>query len=121
VGDARGQEVRRGGIQSDPAREPASGVRRAAGALEAELLSVLQSTDRARHALRAPRTRARALLAYERAYLRGRHHWFTAAAEPAAAANPLLRPLARAVAFTIERWADEEALYDLHALEPART
>jgi hypothetical protein len=50
-----------------------------------------------------------ALLAHERAHLRGHHHWFTAAAQLAGAANPLLRPLARAVAFTVERWADEDA------------
>lgn len=50
-----------------------------------------------------------ALLAHERAHLRCHHHWFTAAAQLAAAVNPLLRPLARAVAFTIERWADEDA------------
>jgi hypothetical protein len=50
-----------------------------------------------------------ALFAHERAHLRSGHHWFTAAAQLAAAANPLLRPLARAVAFTIERWADEDA------------
>lgn len=51
----------------------------------------------------------RALLAHERAHLRWHHHWFTAAAQLAAAANPLLRPLARTVSFTIERWADEDA------------
>jgi hypothetical protein len=50
-----------------------------------------------------------ALLAHERAHLRSGHHWFIAAAQLAAAANPLLRPLARAVAFTVERWADEDA------------
>lgn len=54
-------------------------------------------------------TEREALLAHERAHLRSHHHWFTAAAQLAAAANPLLRPLARAVAFTIERWADEDA------------
>jgi predicted Zn-dependent protease len=50
-----------------------------------------------------------ALLAHERAHLRSGHHWFIAAAQLAAAANPLLRPLARTVAFTVERWADEDA------------
>lgn len=50
-----------------------------------------------------------ALLAHERAHLRRGHHWFTAAAHLAAAANPLLRPLARTLAFTLERWADEDA------------
>jgi hypothetical protein len=54
-------------------------------------------------------TEREALLAHERAHLRSHHHWFTAVAQLAAAANPLLRPLARAVTFTIERWADEDA------------
>ncbi len=50
-----------------------------------------------------------ALLAHERAHLAGFHHLFTSATRLAAAANPLLRPAARAVEYTIERWADEEA------------
>jgi Zn-dependent protease with chaperone function len=50
-----------------------------------------------------------ALLAHERAHLSGRHHLFLAAAHLAASANPLLRPAERAVAYTIERWADERA------------
>ena len=50
-----------------------------------------------------------ALLAHERAHLSGRHYAFTSAARFAAAANPLLRPLAAAVEFTVERWADERA------------
>ena len=50
-----------------------------------------------------------ALLAHERAHLRCRHHLFTAVAHLAAAANPLLLPLARAVDYTVERWADEHA------------
>jgi len=50
-----------------------------------------------------------ALLAHERAHLSGRHHWYTAAARLAAAANPLVRPLANAVEYTVERWADEAA------------
>jgi hypothetical protein len=50
-----------------------------------------------------------ALLAHERAHLTGRHHLFLAAAHLAASANPLLRPAERAVAYTIERWADERA------------
>jgi Zn-dependent protease with chaperone function len=50
-----------------------------------------------------------ALLAHERAHLSGRHHWFTGAARLAAAANPLVRPLAGAVEYTVERWADEAA------------
>jgi Zn-dependent protease with chaperone function len=50
-----------------------------------------------------------ALLAHERAHLAGRHHWFTSAARLAAAANPMVRPLATAVEYTVERWADESA------------
>jgi Zn-dependent protease with chaperone function len=50
-----------------------------------------------------------ALVAHERAHLAGRHHLFVAAAHLAAAANPLLRPAERAVAYTVERWADERA------------
>jgi Zn-dependent protease with chaperone function len=50
-----------------------------------------------------------ALLAHERAHLSGRHHWFAASARLAAAANPLVRPLADAVEYTLERWADEAA------------
>lgn len=49
------------------------------------------------------------LLAHERAHLRGHHYAFTSLAQLAAAANPLLRPLASAVAYTVERWADEHA------------
>ena len=50
-----------------------------------------------------------ALLAHERAHLAGRHHLFTTVAHLAAAANPVLVPLARAVDYTVERWADEHA------------
>jgi beta-lactamase regulating signal transducer with metallopeptidase domain len=50
-----------------------------------------------------------ALLAHERAHLSGRHFAFTSVARLAAAANPLLRPLADAVEYTVERWADEQA------------
>ncbi|MER7838159.1 M56 family metallopeptidase [Streptomyces sp. NPDC096040] len=50
-----------------------------------------------------------ALLAHERAHLRGRHHLFQAVWRLTAAANPLLRPLAEAGGFVLERWADEEA------------
>jgi Zn-dependent protease with chaperone function len=51
----------------------------------------------------------RALFAHERAHLAGRHHRFLLAVQLAARANPFLRPLRTAVAFTAERWADEEA------------
>jgi len=50
-----------------------------------------------------------ALLAHEQAHLAGRHHLFTTMAHLAAAANPLLLPVARAVDYTVERWADERA------------
>jgi hypothetical protein len=50
-----------------------------------------------------------ALLAHERAHLAGRHHLFTTVAHLAAAANPILVPLARTVDYTVERWADEHA------------
>lgn len=49
------------------------------------------------------------LLAHERAHLTEHHYAFVAIAQLCAAANPLLRPLARAVAYTVERWADEQA------------
>ncbi len=50
-----------------------------------------------------------AMLAHERAHLAAHHYAFVAAAHLAAAANPLLRPVATAVAYTVERWADEHA------------
>ena len=53
--------------------------------------------------------RQAALLAHEQAHLAGRHHLFTTVAHLAAAANPLLLPVARAVDYTVERWADEHA------------
>ena len=49
------------------------------------------------------------LLAHERAHASAFHYLFTAAARLAAAANPLLRPVADAVGYTVERWADERA------------
>jgi Zn-dependent protease with chaperone function len=52
---------------------------------------------------------AAALIAHERAHLAARHHLFSAVAHLAAAANPLLLPAARAVDYTVERWADEHA------------
>ncbi|HEY5356478.1 MAG TPA: M48 family metalloprotease [Streptosporangiaceae bacterium] len=53
--------------------------------------------------------RRAALIAHERAHLDGRHHLFAAVARLAAAVNPLLLPVARAVEYTVERWADERA------------
>ncbi|MEV0239787.1 M56 family metallopeptidase [Streptomyces sp. NPDC050674] len=51
----------------------------------------------------------RALFAHERAHLAARHDRHLLAVQLAARANPFLRPLRTAVAFTAERWADEEA------------
>jgi Zn-dependent protease with chaperone function len=53
--------------------------------------------------------RRAALIAHEQAHLASRHHLFSAVARLAAAANPLLIPVARAVDYTVERWADEHA------------
>ena len=50
-----------------------------------------------------------ALLAHERAHLSGYHYLFTTAARLAATVNPILRPVATAVEYTVERWADEHA------------
>jgi Zn-dependent protease with chaperone function len=49
------------------------------------------------------------LLAHERAHLSAHHYAFVAVAQLGAAANPLLRPVATAVTYTTERWADENA------------
>lgn len=49
------------------------------------------------------------LLAHERAHATGSHYLFTSVARLAAAANPLLRPVAAQVCYTVERWADERA------------
>jgi beta-lactamase regulating signal transducer with metallopeptidase domain len=49
------------------------------------------------------------LLAHERAHLTAHHYAFVALAQLGAAANPVLRPLATTVTYTIERWADENA------------
>ncbi|MEV5760981.1 M56 family metallopeptidase [Streptomyces tendae] len=51
----------------------------------------------------------RALFAHERAHLAAGHHRFLLAVRLAALANPFLRPLRTAVAYTAERWADETA------------
>jgi|tagenome__1003787_1003787.scaffolds.fasta_scaffold20970882_1 Zn-dependent protease with chaperone function len=51
----------------------------------------------------------RVVLAHEAAHLAGHHHLYVQLAELAAAANPLLRPTARAVRLSIEREADEAA------------
>lgn len=51
----------------------------------------------------------RALLAHERAHLKGGHHWHLIAVALAAALNPLLRPLQSAAGLAVERCADEAA------------
>jgi hypothetical protein len=56
-----------------------------------------------------PADERRVLLAHETAHLDRRHHLWVQAAEVAAAANPLLRPGARAVRAAVERDADELA------------
>ncbi|HEX3388004.1 MAG TPA: M56 family metallopeptidase [Streptosporangiaceae bacterium] len=53
--------------------------------------------------------RRTALIAHEQAHLASRHHLFATVARLAAAANPLLIPVARSVDYTVERWADEHA------------
>ena len=58
-------------------------------------------------ALSAPERQV--LLAHERAHAGSAHYLFTSVARLAAAANPLLRPVAAEVAYTVERWADERA------------
>ncbi len=56
-----------------------------------------------------PPDERRVLLAHERAHLAHRHEVYVQLAGLAAAANPLLRPLAREVERGVERWADEVA------------
>ncbi|MFJ9416937.1 M56 family metallopeptidase [Streptomyces sp. NPDC101227] len=51
----------------------------------------------------------RALFAHERAHLNCRHHRYLLLVRLAGCVNPLLLPLRSAVAFSTERWADEEA------------
>src|ERR1700722_4798745 len=53
--------------------------------------------------------RASALVAHEHAHLTGRRYLFGPAARLAASVNPLLIPIARAVEYALERWADEHA------------
>ena len=49
------------------------------------------------------------LMAHERTHARNSHYLFTVTAWLAAAANPLLRPVAAEVGYSVERWADERA------------
>ncbi|MEV6637289.1 M48 family metalloprotease [Actinoplanes sp. NPDC051470] len=55
----------------------------------------------------------RVVLAHEHAHLARRHHHLTTAAAAAAALNPLLIPVREAVAYLVERWADEDAAADV--------
>ncbi|MEV8507971.1 M56 family metallopeptidase [Actinoplanes sp. NPDC051475] len=55
----------------------------------------------------------RVVLAHEQAHLRRHHHRLTAATAAAAALNPLLIPVRDAVAYLVERWADEDAATDV--------
>ena len=61
-----------------------------------------------------PADERRVLLAHEAAHLTRRHHLWVQAAELAAAANPLLRPGARAVRAAVERDADEVAATEVN-------
>jgi beta-lactamase regulating signal transducer with metallopeptidase domain len=56
-----------------------------------------------------PPAERRALIAHEAAHLRHHHHLYLHLARLAAAANPLLRPTAAAVADAVEEWADDDA------------
>jgi Zn-dependent protease with chaperone function len=60
-----------------------------------------------------PADERRVLIAHEQAHLSHRHYLYVQLAELAAAANPLLRPLAAAVHAGVERWADEAAAADV--------
>jgi Zn-dependent protease with chaperone function len=51
----------------------------------------------------------RVVFAHEQAHLTHRHHRLVACAAAAAALNPLLVPVREAVAYLVERWADEDA------------
>ncbi|MGW7350727.1 M56 family metallopeptidase [Streptomyces sp. NPDC054784] len=55
----------------------------------------------------------RVLVAHERAHLAARHHRHLLLVRLAARANPLLGPLRDAVAYSVERWADEVAAREL--------
>ena len=50
-----------------------------------------------------------AVLAHERSHLTNQHGTYELVALLTGALNPLLRPIQRAVTFTLERWADEDA------------
>jgi hypothetical protein len=58
-----------------------------------------------------PGRQRRALLAHEEAHLRYHHHVYVQLGRLAAAANPLMRPVSRAVDACVERWADAAAAH----------
>jgi len=60
-----------------------------------------------------PADERRVLLAHEQAHLSQRHYLYVQVAGLAAAADPLLRPLAAAVRAGVERWADEAAATEI--------
>jgi hypothetical protein len=110
-------------IFRDRARGLAESYRRAAG-LPAESIVVVPGSAIEAYALpgrpgrivvsgrlldRLDNGRRAALIAHEQAHLAGRHHLFASVARLAAAANPMLLPVARSVEYTVERWADEHA------------
>lgn len=58
-------------------------------------------------------TERRIVIAHERAHLRHAHHRLRALTELAAGLNPLLVPSRAAVAYLVERWADEAAAEEI--------
>ncbi|MGI5423987.1 M56 family metallopeptidase [Streptomyces sp. CA-179760] len=88
---------RAGGVLRGGVGRPARGPRAGRVVVTTGLLDRLRSAER------------RALFAHERAHLAARHDLFLLTVQLAARANPFLRPLRTAVAYTAERWADEEA------------
>ncbi|HWG13378.1 MAG TPA: M48 family metalloprotease [Streptosporangiaceae bacterium] len=60
-----------------------------------------------------PADERRALLAHESAHLRRYHSGYVLLAALAAAANPLLRPVARQVRLAVELWADQLAAHEV--------
>ncbi|GAP46149.1 M56 family metallopeptidase [Streptomyces azureus] len=94
--------ARRGGRPGDGEPHGRAG-RRVRGRRGGRVVVTTALLDRLRPAER------RALFAHERAHLAARHDRFLLTVQLAARANPFLRPLRTAVAYTAERWADEEA------------
>ncbi|MFH9012088.1 M56 family metallopeptidase [Streptomyces sp. NPDC017943] len=98
-GGARRPAAARGPGAAHPGPGPGRALRRGRGrvVVTTALLERLRPAER------------RALFAHERAHLTARHDRFLLTVQLAARANPFLRPLRTAVAYTAERWADEEA------------